>query len=152
MKREYPDHPIVGVGGVVIRDNFVLLIRRRREPLKGEWSIPGGVLELGESLKDGVKREILEETGLKVHPLDVIAVLDRIQESAGRIQYHYVIIDYVCLPAGGRLKAASDALDARWVDRRDLPDYKITPKAAAVIADAFDWSAKQKKLSSRKTR
>ncbi len=152
MKREYPDHPIVGVGGVVIRDNFVLLIRRGREPLKGEWSIPGGMLELGESLKDGIKREILEETGLKVRPLEPIAVLDRIQENGGRVQFHYVIIDYVCRPAGGRLKAGSDVLDARWVDRRNLLDYKITPKAAAVIADAFDWFAKHKKVSSRKTR
>ena len=152
MKREYPDHPIVGVGGVVIRDNFVLLIRRGREPLKGEWSIPGGMLELGETLKDGIKREILEETGLKVRPLEPIAVLDRIHENRDRVQYHYVIIDYVCRPAGGRLKAGSDVLDARWVDRRDLPDYKITPKAAAVIADAFDWFAKPKKLSFRKNR
>ena len=152
MKREYPSHPIVGVGGVVIRDNFVLLIRRGREPLKGQWSIPGGMLELGESLNDGVKREVLEETGLKVRPLEAIAVLDRVENNGKRVQYHYVIIDYVCRPAGGRLKAGSDVLDARWVDRRDLSAYKITPKAADVIADAFNWFAKRKKASSRKTR
>ena len=142
MKREYPRHPIVGVGGVVIRDDRVLLIRRGTEPLKGEWSIPGGMLELGESLIEGVKREVLEETGLRVRPLEVVAILDRIQKYAKRVRYHYVIIDYVCRPAGGRLKAGSDVLDARWVQRKDLPEYKITPMAAEVIADAFDWTRK----------
>src|SRR5574337_1127705 len=143
MKREYPRHPIVGVGGVVIRGSCVLLIRRGREPLKGEWSIPGGMLELGESLKDGVKREVLEETGLKVRPLEALTVLDRIQKNGERVQYHYVIIDYVCRPTGGRLKFGSDVLDARWVERQELPRYQITPKAAAVIADAFDLVDKQ---------
>jgi 8-oxo-dGTP diphosphatase len=139
MKREYPRHPILGVGGVVIHGNRVLLIRRGREPLKGEWSIPGGMLELGESLEDGVKREVLEETGLKVRPLKVLTVFDRIQKNGERVQYHYVIVDYVCRPTGGRLKSGSDVLDARWVEREELARYQITPKAAAVIADAFDW-------------
>jgi 8-oxo-dGTP diphosphatase len=146
MKREYPRHPIVGVGGVVIRDNRVLLIRRGTEPLKGEWSVPGGMLELGESLTDGVKREVLEETGLSVRPLEVLAVLDRVQKNGKRVRYHYVIIDYVCRPTGGRLKPGSDVLDARWVESRELPRYKITPKAAAVIADAFEWTRKRQPL------
>lgn len=150
MKREYPKHPIVGVGGVVIRGNCVLLIRRGREPLKGEWSIPGGMVELGESLKDGVKREVLEETGLKVRPMEVLTVFDRIQKNGERIQYHYVIVDYVCRPTGGRLKSGSDVLDARWVKREDLPLYRITPKAAAVVADAFNWSKRQQPPSPRK--
>jgi 8-oxo-dGTP diphosphatase len=144
MKREYPKHPIVGVGGVVIRDSRVLLIRRGTEPLKGEWSIPGGMLELGESLVEGVKREVLEETGLRIRPLEVVAVLDRIQKNAKRVRYHYVIIDYVCRPARGRLKPGSDVLDARWVQRKNLPEYKITPMAAEVIADAFDWTRKHR--------
>ncbi len=152
MKREYPSRPIVGVGGVVIRDNSVLLIRRGREPLKGEWSIPGGMLELGESLTDGVKREILEETGLKVRPLEALTVFDRVQKNGERIRYHYVIVDYVCRPAGGRLKSGSDVLDARWVERDELPRYKITPKAAAVIADAFKWVAERRQTSPRKQR
>lgn len=139
MKREYPAHPIVGVGGVVIRDNYVLLIRRGREPLKGEWSIPGGMLELGESMEDGVKREVLEETGLKIIPIEVLTVFDRIQKNGGRVRYHYVIVDYLCRPTGGRLKSGSDVLDARWVRREELPRYRITPKAATVIADAFEW-------------
>ncbi|TAM83631.1 MAG: NUDIX domain-containing protein [Acidobacteria bacterium] len=139
MKREYPSHPIVGVGGVVIRGSCVLLIQRGTEPLKGEWSIPGGMLELGESLADGVRREVLEETGLRVRPLESIAVVDRVQKNGSRVRYHYVIIDYVCRSSGGQLKPGSDVLDARWVERKDISRYKITPKATAVIADAFEW-------------
>ncbi len=150
MKREYPKHPIVGVGGVVIRGDCVLLIRRGREPLKGEWSIPGGMVELGESLKEGVKREVLEETGLKVRPMEALTVFDRIQKNGERIQYHYVIIDYACRPTGGRLKSGSDVLDARWVKREELPLYRITPKAAIIVADAFDWFKRQQPPSSRK--
>ena len=150
MKREYPRHPIVGVGGIVIRKDCVLLIRRGREPLKGEWSIPGGMLELGESLADGVKREVLEETGLQVRPLEAITVFDRVQKNGKRIQYHYVIVDYICRPAGGRLKSGSDVLDARWVKREDLPNYRVTPKAATVIADAFEWFAGRRQTSKRK--
>lgn len=142
MKREYPEHPIVGVGGVVIRGESVLLIRRGREPLKGEWSIPGGMLELGESLTEGVQREVLEETGLEVHPLELLTVFDRIQKDGERVQYHYVIVDYLCRATGGRLKAGSDVLDARWVSRKEIPGYKITPKAEEVIADAFVCSRK----------
>lgn len=152
IKREYPMHPIVGVGGVIIRDNQVLLIRRGREPLKGEWSIPGGMLELGESLRDGVKREVLEETGLKIVPLEVLAVFDRIQKEGGRVRYHYVIVDYFCRPVGGRLKSGSDVLDARWITREELPRYRVTTKAAAVIADAFEWFAERRQTPRRKQR
>ena len=137
MKREYPNHPIVGVGGVVIQGNRVLLIRRGREPLKGQWSIPGGMLELGESLEDGVRREVLEETGLEVHPLEALTVFGRVQKNGARGRDHDGIVDYVCLPTGGQLKAGSDVLDACWVEREELAGYQITPKAAEVIADAF---------------
>lgn len=152
MKREYPKQPILGVGGVVINGNRVLLIRRGREPLKGEWSIPGGMLELGESLKEGVAREVWEETGLKVRPLEMLLAFDRIQKNGDRVQYHYVIIDYVCRKTGGRLKAGSDVLDARWVKREELPDYHVTPKAAEVIANAFVLVEKQKQSQGRKKR
>lgn len=128
---------------MVIQGNSVLLIRRGREPLKGEWSIPGGMLELGESLQEGVKREVLEETGLIVNPLEVMTVFDRVQKNGDRVQYHYVIVDYVCEPTGGQLKSGSDVLDARWVEREELPRYQITSKAAEVIADAFEWIAAQ---------
>ncbi len=152
MKREYPRQPIIGVGGVVIRGSCVLLIRRGREPLKGEWSIPGGMLELGESLEQGVKREVLEETGLKVRPMEALTVFDRIQKNGKRVRYHYVIVDYVCCPSGKRLKAGSDVIDARWVARRELPQYKLTPKATAVIADAFKRFRKKQKSESGKQR
>ena len=142
MKREYPEHPIVGVGGVIIRGDCVLLIRRGREPLKGEWSIPGGMLELGESLTEGIRREVLEETGLEVHPLEALTVFDRIQKNGERVQYHYVIVDYLCRATGGSLKAGSDVLDARWVSRDELASYKVTPKAEEVIADAFACTKK----------
>jgi len=145
MKREYPKQPIVGVGGVVIEGNRVLLIQRGQEPLKGEWSIPGGMVELGESLAEGVRREVREETGLEVKPLEIVGVFDRIQKNGSRVQYHYVIVDYVCRRTGGRLKSGSDVLDARWVKREDLLQYRVTPKAASVIADAFKFAEKPKR-------
>jgi 8-oxo-dGTP diphosphatase len=144
MKREFPEHPIVGVGGVVIHSNHVLLIRRGREPLKGEWSIPGGMLELGEGLVEGVRREIKEETGLTVEPFHQIATFDRImwENMSGtnsRVRYHYVIIDYVCRLTGGELAPASDVVDARWVTEESLPDYKLTEMATSVIRRAFEF-------------
>jgi 8-oxo-dGTP diphosphatase len=137
VKREYPDRPIVGVGGVVIHDGTVLLIRRGSEPLKGEWSLPGGMLELGEHLEDGVQRELLEETGLLVEPLKVVEVFDRIDSHDGRIRYHYVIVDYLCALKAGNLQPASDVIDARWARREDLAQYHLTEKASAVIERAF---------------
>jgi len=139
VKREYPKHPLVGVGGVVIHRNRVLLIRRAREPLKGEWSIPGGLVELGEDLAAGVRRELKEETGLDVEPREVIAAFDRIFREGRRVKYHYVIVDYVCRLKGGRLRPASDVLDARWVRREDLPQYKLTEIATKVVAQSFDY-------------
>lgn len=150
MKREYPKQPIVGVGGVVIKGNRVLLIRRGQEPLKGEWSIPGGMLELGESLEEGVRREMWEETGLNVRPLEALLVFDRIQKNGKRIQYHYVIVDYVCRCSGGHLKPGSDVLDARWVEHDELADYRVTPKAALVIADAYSFLKKLEKPARQK--
>jgi 8-oxo-dGTP diphosphatase len=145
MKRAYPKQPIVGVGGVVIRGSCVLLVRRGTAPSRGEWSIPGGMLELGENLTDGIRREVKEETGLRVRPMESIAVVDRIQKNGRRVKYHYVLVDYVCLPAAGRLRPASDVLDARWVERSELPRYKLRPKTAAVIAAAFEWVKKHER-------
>jgi len=142
MKREFPDHPVVGVGGVVIRGGSVLLIRRGREPLKGQWSIPGGLLELGEELAAGVRRELKEETGLEVEPLDTLAVFDRIFREGSRVRYHYVIVDYACRWKRGRLRPASDVLDARWVRRADLPQYRLGEKATSVILKAFERFAR----------
>jgi ADP-ribose pyrophosphatase YjhB (NUDIX family) len=144
MKREYPDRPIVGVGGVVIKGDRVLLVRRGGEPLKGEWSIPGGTLELGEELAAAARRELKEETGLDVEPLEVLGVFDRIIRDGRKIRYHYVIVDYACRLKGGKLAPASDVLDARWVRRENLSQYHLTEKATSVIHQAFNFFMKQK--------
>jgi 8-oxo-dGTP diphosphatase len=121
--REYPNAPIVGVGAVIVDRNRVLLVQRGSEPLKGKWSLPGGMLELGESLTEGVVREIREETGLTVEVLELIELLDRVHREAGpegeRVRYHYVIADYLCRVVGGALQAASDADAVRWVERAE---------------------------------
>ncbi len=139
-RREFPERPIVGVGGIVINGDRVLLVQRAAEPLQGQWSIPGGALELGESLSDGVARELLEETGVAVQPTDIVEVLSRVLKTPdGRVQYHYVLIDYLCRPldGGGDPQAASDAGDARWVARADLGDYYLRPETIEVIEKAF---------------
>jgi 8-oxo-dGTP diphosphatase len=122
-KREFPEAPIVGVGAVVVDRNRVLLVQRGQEPLKGKWSLPGGMLELGESLSDGVAREIREETGLNVEVLELIELLDRIHRESNlegdRVKYHYVIADYLCRVVGGSLQAASDADAVRWAERAE---------------------------------
>ncbi len=143
MSREYPSHPLVGVGGVVIHRGRALLIRRGSEPLKGEWSIPGGMLELGEDLKAGVQRELREETGLDVEPQECLLVFDRIIRDGARVKYHYVIVDYLCRRRRGRLRPASDVVDARWVRREDLPQYHLTDMATALILRAFDLTDQQ---------
>jgi ADP-ribose pyrophosphatase YjhB (NUDIX family) len=117
MQREFPSSPLVGVGAVVVDRGRVLLIRRGTEPMKGQWSLPGGILELGESLMAGVVREVREETGLVVEPIELIELLDRIHREDNRIRYHYVIADYLCRVTGGVLQAASDADAVRWVER-----------------------------------
>ena len=144
MKREYPEGPIVGVGGVVVHRHRALLIRRGSEPLKGEWSIPGGMLELGEELAEGVRRELKEETGLEVEPLGIVAAFDRITWEGKRVKYHYVIVDYVCRLKRGRLKPASDVVDARWVRRDDLPKYHLTEMATKVILESFEMMRKRR--------
>ena len=144
MTREYPKQPLVGVGGVVIDRHRALLIRRGSEPLKGEWSIPGGMLELGEELTTGVRRELLEETGLEVEPLEMILAFDRILHEGERVKYHYVIVDYLCRKKRGRLRPASDVVDARWVRQEDLPKYHLTDMATTVIIAAFEMVKKRR--------
>ena len=142
MRREYPEAPIVGVGAVVIDSGRVLLVRRGQAPLKGEWSLPGGALELGETLQQGVAREVLEETGLLVAPVAIVEVLDRItrEEESGRVQYHYVLVDFACRVTGGDLSAGSDAEAARWVTLSELQqqaEYQVAPVTLRVIEKAF---------------
>ncbi|MGA2536403.1 MAG: NUDIX hydrolase [Terracidiphilus sp.] len=136
MQREFPEAPLVGVGAVVVDAGRVLLVRRGREPSKGEWSLPGGLLEVGESLTAGVAREAFEETGLTVEPVELIELLDRIHRDGNRIRYHYVIADYLCRVVGGELKAASDAEAVRWVQRAEWNSHsalKLDPITVRVI-------------------
>jgi len=133
-RREYPERPIVGVGAVVVDAGRVLLVRRRYEPLKGRWSLPGGAVEVGEPLERAVAREILEETGLVIDVGPVVEVLDRITHDAQqRVQYHYVLIDYLCHPVGGKLAPGSDVDAAVWAHPAELGQYNLTEKTTAVI-------------------
>lgn len=134
-RRQYPERPIVGVGGVIVDAGQVVLIRRRYEPLAGRWSLPGGTLEVGETLEAGLAREMLEETGLAVDVGPVIEVFDRILlDDEQRVRYHFVLIDYLCWPVGGRLCAGSDVDAAVLVNPAELAQYDLTAKATAVIA------------------
>jgi ADP-ribose pyrophosphatase YjhB (NUDIX family) len=140
--REYPARPIVGVGAVILDGDRVLLVRRAREPLKGEWSIPGGAVESGETLEAAIAREVLEETGLEVEVGGVITVLDRIRpDREGRARYHYVLIDFVCRSIGGAAACASDVDAVEWVSIADLPRFRLNDVTARVIRTAFDASA-----------
>jgi mutator protein MutT len=137
--RKYPDRPYVGVGAVVVRDGEVLIVKRKYEPLAGQWSIPGGAVELGETLESCVVREMREETGLEVAVGPVIEVFDRItKDEQGLVRYHFVLVDYLCWPVGGGLMAGSDVADARFVDPADLGQYQLTVKATDVIARALE--------------
>jgi 8-oxo-dGTP diphosphatase len=139
LRREYPEAPIVGVGAVVIDGTKVLLVRRGNEPLKGEWSLPGGALELGETLQQGIVREVFEETGLTVSPVGVVEILDRItpDEESGRVRYHYVLVDFVCRVIGGTPLVGSDADELRWVERNELARHTVAPITVRVIEKAF---------------
>jgi ADP-ribose pyrophosphatase YjhB (NUDIX family) len=134
MGREYPDNPLVGVGAVIVEQNRVLLIRRGTPPLLGEWSLPGGVLECGETLREAVVREAREETGLVVETGEMLGVYERlIRGDEERVRYHYVLIDFLCRPVGGDLEAGSDAADVRWFARDELPALNLAYDANDVV-------------------
>ncbi len=134
MKRAYPEQPIIGVGAVIVHQGRVLLVRRATEPLKGEWSVPGGALELGEKLRDGVRREVREETGLEVEPGEVLEVFDSLfPDAEGRTQYHYVLIDYLCRLLGGEAVAASDVSEVLWVNAEELAKMDLRDSIRGVI-------------------
>jgi ADP-ribose pyrophosphatase YjhB (NUDIX family) len=143
--REYPERPIVGVGGVVIHDGRALLIRRGSEPLLGQWSIPGGSLEVGETLEQGVVRELLEETGVEVRVAVLIEVFERIDATAPtrnvdgqeRPRYHYVIVDYLCDRVRGEPRAGGDATDVAYAREEELGSFQLTETAQRILRKAF---------------
>jgi mutator protein MutT len=139
--RAFPERPVVSVGAVVVDGNRVLLIKRGQPPLQGHWSLPGGVVEIGETLREAVVREVREETGLEVEAGPVIEVLERVQRAEdGRVEYHYVIIDYRCLVRGGIMGCSSDAAAAEWVLATEVSGYGVTPAVKRVVEKAFEWN------------
>ncbi len=137
-ERRYPNRPIVGVGAILFDRGRVLMAQRGRQPLMGFWSLPGGALELGETLHQAVVREVREETGLDVEPLGLFEIFERIMpDAAGRAEYHYVLADYVCRVTGGELCAGDDVARVEWVRRRDLGRLQITEGTLGVIEKAF---------------
>ena len=140
MAREYPAHPVVGVGAVVVRDGKALVIKRAHEPRKGEWSLPGGLLELGESLQDAVRREIKEETSLDIDVGPIIETFDRVhRDDHGKIRYHFVIVDFLCWANGGDAVPGSDADGVAWVTAAEIDDYGINTHAKAVILRGLNY-------------
>jgi len=138
MQREFPELPLVGVGAIIIERDRVLLIKRAHPPIQGQWSIPGGVLEVGELVREAAVREAREETGLTVEPADLLGVYDRIlRNDEQRVQYHYVLVDFLCRPVGGELCAASDAAEVRWFTQDELPALKLAEDTAEVIQKGF---------------
>ena len=145
-KRRYPARPILGTGAIILQRDRILLIERGHAPLEGYWSLPGGVLDVGELLRDGVRREVREETGLEIEPMGVVEIFERIiRDAQGRPEYHYVVVDYLCRVTGGKLCAASDCRRAEWVPRRALREYRITEGTLPVIEKAFRHREKYKR-------
>jgi 8-oxo-dGTP diphosphatase len=138
MKREFPEVPLVGVGTIIIEGGRVLLVRRAHPPIQGQWSIPGGVLEVGELVREAAIREAREETGLIVEPGHLLGVYDRVlRNEEQRVQYHYVLIDFLCRRVGGELAAASDAAEVRWFSRDELPPLNLAEDTQDVIRKGF---------------
>ncbi len=139
MQREFPELPLVGIGAIIIEGDRVVLVKRAHPPIQGQWSIPGGVLEIGEMVREAAVREAREETGLIVEPGELLGVYDRILRDPGdRVQYHYVLIDYLCRAVGGELLAASDAAEVRWFTREELPKLSLAEDTLEVIQKGFE--------------
>jgi ADP-ribose pyrophosphatase YjhB (NUDIX family) len=137
LSRQYPPHPLLGVGAIIFDGDTVLLVERAGEPLKGWWSIPGGLLETGETLEAAVRREVLEETGLVVEVVSRFDLFERIMRDAdGRAEYHYVLVDYVCKVTGGAVQPGDDVSRVEWVPCSGLDDYKVTSGTVAAIKRA----------------
>lgn len=142
MKREYPEQPLIGVGAIIIDQDRVLLVKRGHPPLLGEWSIPGGVLEVGETLREATVREVLEETGLTVETADLLGVYDRILRDADeRTHYHYVLIDFLCRRLAGEPTPSGDATETRWFTREEAAHLSLAEDTLDVICKGFDKAA-----------
>jgi len=142
LSREYPEHPIVGVAAVVLRAGQVLLVQRGREPAKGLWGLPGGMLELGETVAEGVRREVWEECGVEIEVGPLVGVFEPMQrDDAGRLRYHYVVLDYLARYVGGELQAADDADDARWVSPAELERLPMLVETREMIKRALENAA-----------
>ncbi|HVO97836.1 MAG TPA: NUDIX hydrolase [Bryobacteraceae bacterium] len=138
MPRRYPKHPLPGVGAIIFRRNSILLVQRGREPLKGWWSLPGGLIETGEKMEDALKREVREETGLIVRPTRLFEIFERIMhDKKGCAEYHYILHDYLCTVVSGELLAGDDAGSVAWVPHGKLKDLQLTEGTLAVIDKAF---------------
>ncbi len=139
--RRYPERPYVGIGGIIVHEGRVVLVKRRFEPLAGQWSIPGGAVETGETLDACLVREMAEETGFVVEVGPVVEVLDRItHDDEGKVLYHFVLIDYLCWPVGGELRAGSDVAEAVLAEPSELVQYQLTEKALSVIERALEMA------------
>ena len=139
MKREFPEAPLVGIGAIIVEDSRVVLIKRANPPLQGRWSIPGGVLEVGELVREAAVREAREETGLIVEPVELLGVFDRVLRNAEqRVQYHYVLIDFLCRRVSGELKGASDAEEARWFTQEEAAQVPLAKDTAEVVRLGFE--------------
>lgn len=137
VSRQYPQHPLLGVGAIVVRDSKLLLVRRANPPLQGEWSLPGGLVETGETTRQAVIREVLEETGLVVAPIRLVEVFERIlRDREDRVEYHFVLIDYLCHAISGEARAASDVSDVRWAKLEELASLAVAPETCEVIRKA----------------
>jgi 8-oxo-dGTP diphosphatase len=136
--RRYPTRPFLGVGALIFEGRSILLVERAKEPLKGYWSLPGGIVEAGEKLDSAIRREVLEETGLEIEPVALFEIFERIMPDAeGLPEYHYVLMDYWCRVTGGQLTAASDVSRAHWATEQELSGYRLTEGTLAVIERAF---------------
>jgi len=139
MKREFPEIPLIGIGAIIIDGERVLLVKRTHPPIQGQWSIPGGVLEVGELVREAAIREAREETGLIVETGELLGVYDRVlHDSENRVQYHYVLIDFLCRAVGGELHAASDAAEVRWFTPSELPALSLAEDTQDVIRKGFE--------------
>jgi 8-oxo-dGTP diphosphatase len=142
-KREYPDAPLVGVGAIIIERNRIVMVKRGHPPLAGEWSIPGGVLELGETLRQGAAREALEETALTIEVGELLGVFDRVvRDPEGRTRYHFVLVDFLCRRLAGELHAAGDADEAHWFTHEEVRELSLAEDTADVIKLAFEKTEK----------